>query len=55
VPRKKSKRPEGRTVARRPANPKASRSGSGFHEPSRYSKKDRRAGKRPMDADVEEG
>jgi hypothetical protein len=54
VPRKKPKRPKDRTVARRPANPKASRSGAGLHEASRYSKKDRRAGKRRA-ADDREG
>lgn len=33
--------------ARRPADPKAMKSGSGFHSASRYLKRDRRAGKRP--------
>ncbi len=44
------KRPkDGRIVARRPADPKAQKSGSGFHEPAKYSKRDRRAGKRRPD------
>lgn len=34
------------TGARRPPNPKASRSGFGFHSEGKYSKADRRGGKR---------
>jgi len=32
-------------VARRPANPQALASGSGFHSPAKYGKKDRKVGK----------
>ena len=46
MPRKKKRPKDPGGVARRPANPKAQRSGSGFHEHSRYSKKDRRSGER---------
>ncbi len=53
MPRKKKRPSGGNPSARRPANPKASRSGSGFHEPSRYSKKDRRAGRRSAAEDAD--
>ncbi len=43
------KRPKSRVVARRPADPKAQKSGSGFHTEAKYSKRDRAAGKRRPD------
>ena len=52
----KKKRPKDAArapLARHPANPKAQRSGSGFHEPARYSKKERRANRRSAAEDAD--